>query len=78
MEDVQDSVLCPGSTPGTPITGVFVAVVHRSVTNNNNFKKSLFNLVCIGHQCVVQEPQQCGPSLPGGLYLRNGETNETG
>lgn len=52
MEDVQDSVLRPGSTPGTPITGVFVAVVHRSVTNNNNFKKSLFNLVCIGHHNV--------------------------
>ncbi len=56
---MQDSVLRPGSIPGTPITGVFVAVRHRSVTNNNNFKKSLFNLVfSIGHQCVVKEPQQ--------------------
>ena len=41
---MQDSVLRPGSIPGTPITGVFVAVRHRSVTNNNNFKKSLFNI----------------------------------
>lgn len=53
MADVQDSVLCPGSTPGTPITGVFVAVVHRSVTNNNNSIRSLFNLVfSIGHHNV--------------------------
>lgn len=58
MVDVQGSALCPGSIPGTPITGVFVAVVHRSVTNNNNSKSHCSTLVCIGHQCVVQEPQQ--------------------
>ena len=38
MEDVQGRALCSGSTPGTPITDVFVAVRHRSVTNNNNSK----------------------------------------
>lgn len=24
--------------------------------------------------CRNQEPQQCGPSLPGGLYLRKNKT----
>lgn len=41
---MQDSVLCPGSIPGSPITGVFVAVVRRSVTNNNNFNKVIVQL----------------------------------
>lgn len=34
---MQDSALRPGSIPGPPITDVFVAVRHRSVTNNNNY-----------------------------------------
>ena len=30
MADVQGSALCLGSIPGTPLTGVFVAVVRRA------------------------------------------------
>ena len=61
---MQGSALCLGSIPGPPITHVFVAVRHRSVTNNNNFKKSLFNLVNIGHQCVVKNRNSAGRHYP--------------
>ena len=71
---MQDSVLRPGSIPGTPITGVFVAVRHRSVTNNNNFKKSLFNF-SIQHwasMCRTRIATVGGGHYPAAAYLRNG------
>ena len=71
---MQDSVLCPGSIPGSPITGVFVAVVRRSVTNNNNFNKVIVQLSKHWASMCHKEPQQCRPSLPGGLYLRKNKT----
>lgn len=74
MADVQGSALCPGSTPGTPLTGVLVAVVCRDELINMISAKSLFNRIG-GHQWKY-EPQQCGPSLPGGLYLRKEQKNE--
>ena len=61
MENMQDSVLCPGSIPGSPITGVFVAVVRRSVTNNNNFNKVIVQLSKHwASQCVVKNRNSAG------------------